>query len=477
MDVDKAAAGTPEDGVSSDDGVRKRLRGGNRGFVPCRDIGGAGLAAPKSARVGESRALQPPRQDSAPHQRGAVPVLNLAPPQASGGATQRATIADRPDAPAMLNLEEINMSEEEMIRTYDPTNEENNYHLPDHVYKALQLKQYRQACSEVVPGAVYLGGYQVAGDLACLQRHGITHIVNMAADVCDSSFPQHFSYLTYYLKDTNNEDISPLFYRTLDWMQSAVERGGRVLVHCREGVSRSATMAIAYLMWRQGLSFEAAHEKLRRSRPICNPNTGFICQLLMLGKRLGVSGRGAQAGAAAPGAVDKPQLFRVGPHHAREPFLLLAPSEWPRSWPHLDPRFGWVVQHGSQLFLWLGSRVPDPEPVQAAVRQHAKLVAAFERRSVSVTVAPEGEEPPQLLQALAAAAHGSAPPDMLGLTSPNPALDADFEVLRTSEAHSATGARDEIPAAEEVQTPSTLTRRGSSYSSASSASLPGVGGI
>jgi len=98
-------------------------------------------------------------------------------------------------------------------------------------------------------------------------------------------------------------------------------------VHCREGVSRSATMVLAYVMWQQGLTFEVAFQNLRKVRPICNPNTGFTCQLLLLGRRLGI--------AACGQAVDPERtlLFRIAPHHSKEPFLILVPVEWPRSWP------------------------------------------------------------------------------------------------------------------------------------------------
>jgi len=434
MDVDNATGILASEDQPCDPTVRKRFRGSCLGAVPP-------LAAP-AADVGPTSACG----EVPPHPRGAVPTLNLTAAAAAGqaqaqaqlearqqhsGTAKRLTIAERSDAPAMLNLEEINMSEEEMISSYDPHNEENNYHLPDHLYKALQLKQYRQACSEVVPKEVYLGGYQVAGDLECLRRNRITHIVNMAADVCDSAFPEHFSYITYYLKDTNSEDISPLFYRTLEWMQSAIDAGGRILVHCREGVSRSATMAIAYLMWRFKISFEAAHERLRKARPICNPNTGFTCQLLVLGKRLGISNAGQQAALA--GSPDRPVLFRVAPHHPKEPFLLLAPADWPQSWPQLDPRFGWAVQRGARLLLWLGSQVPDPAAAEAAVHQQARWVEVFEQRSLTVTVMAEGEELPQFWQALAAAPCG-APAAGCGIAAMSTAFDADHEVLRASAA-------------------------------------------
>ncbi|CAK0911648.1 unnamed protein product, partial [Prorocentrum cordatum] len=81
----------------------------------------------------------------------------------------------------------------------------NNYHMPHHVFKQLQLKHYRQECSEVVPGELYISSYQVASNLESLQRWRITHIVNTAADVCDSCFPDLITYTTYYLKDLRHE--------------------------------------------------------------------------------------------------------------------------------------------------------------------------------------------------------------------------------------------------------------------------------
>jgi len=359
--------------------------------------------------------------------KGVMPTLNFA---ALG--VQRQSSGARPDAPAMLNLDEINMSEEEMQRSWDPNNEENNYHLPHHLCKQWQLRHYRQVCSEVIPGALFISSFQVASELETLQRHKITHIVNTAADVCENRFPQHFSYLTYYLKDTNNEDISLLFYRTLEWIQNAITAGGKVLVHCREGVSRSATMVIAYLMWRGTLSFEVAHERIRKVRPICNPNTGFTFQLLLLGRKLGGPGSTASAAPSpSSGAPDRPQLFRVTPHHPREPFLLLMPVEKPAAWPVFDPRFGWVVQSGTQLLLWIGSQVPDADAVKAAVFQHAKRLEAFEHCKCTLTVTWEGEDCPQLWQALGMP---SAPADLIGFAVARPDFDSDFEIMRDTAA-------------------------------------------
>mmetsp|Transcript_89717 Transcript_89717/g.159448 ORF Transcript_89717/g.159448 Transcript_89717/m.159448 type:complete len:798 (+) Transcript_89717:111-2504(+) len=371
-------------------------------------------AAPKTARGPEFASPGPSLSDRDEPARPlrAMPALNLS---ALGGPRQ--TISSRSDAPAMLNLEDINMSEEELMSSYDPDNEDNNYHLPDHLRRRLQLKHYRQVCSEVLPGALFISSYQVASDEAELRKRNITHIVNTAADICDSCFPDKFQYLTYYLKDANSEEISLLFYRTLEWIHDAISKGGRVLVHCREGVSRSATMIIAYLMWRLNLSFEQAHERIRQVRPICNPNTGFTCQLLQLAKRLGTSGQ------AAP-ITDRASLYRVAPYHQKEPFLLLVPSEHQTGRPKFDPRFGWVAQMGLQLVLWMGSQVPDADAVREAVDEHRRRLEFFERCQCSLTVVKEGEEAP-LWQVL-----GEFPPaDRASLVALRSEFNADHELM------------------------------------------------
>jgi len=362
---------------------------------------------------------QSPKSGEAANGPRAIPALNL---NASGQhQAQKQNFLARTDAP-ILNLEDLHTPEEELISTYDPENEENNFHLPDHLQRRLKLKHFRQVCSEVIPNALFISSYQVACDEDALQMCGITHIVNTAADVCDSCFPDKFQYLTYYLKDANGEDISILMYKTLEWMHEAISKGGRVLVHCREGVSRSATFVIAYLMWWFNLSFEAAHERIRQVRPICNPNTGFTCHLLNLAKRLSAS-------PAAPIVSDKASLFRVAPYHPKEPFLLLIPSELHAGRTKFDPRFGWVAHAGLQFILWMGSKVLNPEDVKQTAEAHKRRVEFFEKCQCSLLIVNEGEEVPQLWQLL-----GDVIPsaDRAGLVSIRPDLDQDYEIMVAS---------------------------------------------
>ena len=56
--------------------------------------------------------------------------------------------------------------------------------------------------------------------------------------------------------------------------QSARSSGGRVLLHCSQGVSRSASLAIAYLMWKRGGSFDEVLAAVKAIRGVANPTSG-----------------------------------------------------------------------------------------------------------------------------------------------------------------------------------------------------------
>jgi dual specificity MAP kinase phosphatase len=56
--------------------------------------------------------------------------------------------------------------------------------------------------------------------------------------------------------------------------------GGKVLIHCYAGVSRSATITIAYLMQELGMPYSEAMKYVKSKRYFINPNDGFRRQLL-----------------------------------------------------------------------------------------------------------------------------------------------------------------------------------------------------
>lgn len=58
------------------------------------------------------------------------------------------------------------------------------------------------------------------------------------------------------------------------------QSGGRVLVHCEAGISRSPTICMAYIMRTQQLRLDAAFDIIKQRRDIISPNFSFMGQLL-----------------------------------------------------------------------------------------------------------------------------------------------------------------------------------------------------
>ena len=100
--------------------------------------------------------------------------------------------------------------------------------------------------------------------------------------------------------DGPHEPIGAHFARVLAWVHAARTGGGCVLVHCHGGVSRAAALVLAYLMKSEGLGYEEALRQLRTSRPVVQPNPGFIQQLLAFEKEVNT--------LAAGDAAEWPQL-------------------------------------------------------------------------------------------------------------------------------------------------------------------------
>merc|ERR1712194_715224 len=62
----------------------------------------------------------------------------------------------------------------------------------------------------------------------------------------------------------------------VDFMDNAVRSGGRVLVHCAGGISRSTTAVLAYLVAKRNYSLRDAFAHAHKVRPVVWPNRGFM---------------------------------------------------------------------------------------------------------------------------------------------------------------------------------------------------------
>ncbi|CAI5467328.1 unnamed protein product [Closterium sp. Yama58-4] len=109
---------------------------------------------------------------------------------------------------------------------------------------------FEKDCSRVLEH-VFVGSDYVARSREILREAGVTHVLNCVGFVCPEYFPGDIVYKTLWLQDNTAEDITCVLYDVFDYIEGVREGGGRVFVHCCQGVSRSTSLVIAYLMWTQ----------------------------------------------------------------------------------------------------------------------------------------------------------------------------------------------------------------------------------
>ena len=86
---------------------------------------------------------------------------------------------------------------------------------------------------------------------------------------------------------------------------SVKECCGRVLVHCQAGISRSATICLAYLMMKKRVKLEEAFEFVKQRRSIISPNFSFMGQLLQFESQVLAPNCSAEAGSPAMSVLDR----------------------------------------------------------------------------------------------------------------------------------------------------------------------------
>ncbi|XP_035907264.1 dual specificity protein phosphatase 19 [Anopheles stephensi] len=138
----------------------------------------------------------------------------------------------------------------------------------------------------IVSQLLYLGSQDCVRD-EVLEKYGITHVLSVGIETppivqydCDGQRIVETMFVECL--DIPETNLAEVLVKTNAFIDECRARGGRVLVHCNAGVSRSTAVVTGYLMQRCDLSFMQAFGMIKSKRPCVQPNAGFIKQLKQL---------------------------------------------------------------------------------------------------------------------------------------------------------------------------------------------------
>lgn len=126
----------------------------------------------------------------------------------------------------------------------------------------------------ILRGKLYIGDHRDADDFP---GHAI---VSLGSSANSYKTRPGITYLRVVIDDADDEDISKHFEATSAFIREHLQQGHAVLVHCYAGISRSATVCIAFLMRHRDLSLDQAYAVVEVVRKIIYPNEGFYKQLM-----------------------------------------------------------------------------------------------------------------------------------------------------------------------------------------------------
>ncbi|XP_046567736.1 dual specificity protein phosphatase 10-like [Haliotis rubra] len=133
--------------------------------------------------------------------------------------------------------------------------------------------------SQVLP-FLYLGNERDAASLDRLRSHRITHVLNVTSHVPLYYEKQGIKYKRIPASDSGQQNLKQYFEEALEFIDDCRQTGGHVLIHCHAGVSRSATITIAYILKHTKMTMTDAYKYVKGKRGIISPNFNFMGQLM-----------------------------------------------------------------------------------------------------------------------------------------------------------------------------------------------------
>lgn len=132
---------------------------------------------------------------------------------------------------------------------------------------------------EIIPHQLLLGPMTSSIDADMLRILGVRNILVCGLflpffhDKATSSVDIRYHRLP--ISDSIDEDITRYLPSACQFIDDCVAKGEVMLIHCQAGISRSASVVIAWLMHSKGWSYDEAFMFTKRKRPCIRPNFRF----------------------------------------------------------------------------------------------------------------------------------------------------------------------------------------------------------
>ncbi|KAG6968636.1 hypothetical protein JG688_00005696 [Phytophthora aleatoria] len=163
-----------------------------------------------------------------------------------------------------------------------------NKSLPEADQALLRTVGEGQAMSSKIKDGLFMGDMDAAQDADFLQLNGIMHIVNCVPRQMPNIFQQGLglSYTACDLEDVLRRPFFDLknreFTHIIQLIDRALERTESVLVHSLNGINRSPSIMIGYLMVRYCWGLDKAHEFVMTKRADMKLHESYVDQLCSL---------------------------------------------------------------------------------------------------------------------------------------------------------------------------------------------------
>ena len=188
---------------------------------------------------------------------------------------------------------------------YEEEEEEEDFYPPESSFRMNNNNDY----SEILENFLYLGNYKIANDISRLNKIGIEYIINLCQDICNNINDKKIKFLSFNMKDSTKENIECIFYKCFDFINKCKSENKKILIHCYQGISRSACLVTAYLIFSKKIDSDKAFNFVQKKRKIANPNLGFFFQLNVFYNRITMKKNHLNVYAISSFQIEQPNLI------------------------------------------------------------------------------------------------------------------------------------------------------------------------